>query len=460
MDVTLRVCRAADLRKLEWFGWFTRHRSFIEEAFRRQQLGEVIMVVAEANGFPVGQVWIDLVRNAERGAGLLWALRVLPGLQGGGVGTRMIAYAEALLRARGLAFSEIGVERHNRQARRLYERLGYQVSHAERHTIEYETPGGKRDRMRVDEWILRKPLRARRQRAPTSPHELTTARARRERARLVVRWTIGDVSSAGFEALRLSVWSATKLFGRRARYVVCVNSVPLDVARARAGELPEHVEWRDVSDALWPEIRPYLADNYAEGVAWKFAPLRLDVNAHELALDNDCILWAVPRAVEHWLAGRSAAGCVIAEDVRPCFGQFAARCGPEPRNSGIRGIPAGFDFGGALLETLREYPVKLSSELDEQGLQVAALQRRASPAVVSTREVSICSPFPPHLPHLGECGAHFVGLNAKSMPWSLDGTPAVDLIQAHWRRHRRELYDRVGISPARDDGIIAADWRA
>jgi hypothetical protein len=94
--------------------------------------------------------------------------------------------------------------------------------------------------------------------------------------------------------------------------------------------------------------------------------------------------------------------------------------------------------------------VTLRSELDEQGLQVAALSRDCRPHAVSIEEVTICSPFAPHLPHLGRCGAHFVGLNVKESRWQLeDGRPAVEAIRAHWSRHREAVYDHVGL--ARED---------
>lgn len=262
---------------------------------------------------------------------------------------------------------------------------------------------------------------------------------------LLVRWTIGDVSVEGFEALRLSIWSATRLFGGNARYVICVNSLPLSVARARAGDMPPNVEWRNVTTEMWPEIEPHLDGRLAEGVAWKFAPLRIHPDGYELALDNDCILWSIPSALSAWLA--SSDTCLIAEDVRPCFGKFASVCGKAPRNSGIRGLPPRFDIGHAMLETLRDHPVTLTSELDEQGLQVAAISRYAPPHVVTVDDVSICSPFPPHRPEFGRCGAHFVGLNARSLPWELNGRPAVMHIREHWQRQRAALYERVGIEP-------------
>ncbi|HEU0054126.1 MAG TPA: hypothetical protein VFQ39_13160, partial [Longimicrobium sp.] len=81
---------------------------------------------------------------------------------------------------------------------------------------------------------------------------------------------------------------------------------------------------------------------------------------------------------------------------------------------------------------------------DEQGLQVAAVSRLKPPAVVSVEEVTICSPFWPHLPHLGRFGAHFVGLNEHDLPWDYYGRPAIECVREHWRRHRDEVHARVG----------------
>jgi hypothetical protein len=53
---------------------------------------------------------------------------------------------------------------------------------------------------------------------------------------LCLPWTIGDVSPAGFEALRLSVHGARRLFGPQTEYVVCVNGLAPHEARRRTGE--------------------------------------------------------------------------------------------------------------------------------------------------------------------------------------------------------------------------------
>lgn len=263
--------------------------------------------------------------------------------------------------------------------------------------------------------------------------------------RLGVRWTIGDVSEAGFEALRLSVWGAWRVFGGEAAYAICVNSVPVERARSLTGALPAKVRWHPADRDFPPRLRRRFDAHLAEGVGWKLAPPRLFPQLPELSLDNDCILWELPSGAEAWLEDPSPDACLLAEDVRTCLGAFAPLCGPEPRNAGIRGLSAGFDLERALAEVLDQVPITLTSELDEQGLQVAALSRRSAPHVVCVDEVTICSPFPPHRPDLGTCGAHFVGLNARSIPWKLHGRPAIEYVQAHWRRHRPELYRRVGL---------------
>ncbi|HLU68775.1 MAG TPA: hypothetical protein VKZ63_20985 [Kofleriaceae bacterium] len=247
---------------------------------------------------------------------------------------------------------------------------------------------------------------------------------------LGIRWTIGDVSRRGFAALRLSLWGAWRLFGRDARYLVAVNSVPLARARALCGPAPPGIEWRAVRRDLPPWLAPHLEAGLAQGVAWKLLPARAFPDRHELALDNDVILWERPRALDDWLDGR--APFLLAEDVRPCFGQFAGDCAGAPRNTGIRGLPPGFDLAAALGAVLARRRAVLVSELDEQGLQVAALEAAGPVAVVSAEEVTICSPFPPHVPHLGRAGAHFVGLNARRLGFEFLGRPGEEVRAEHW----------------------------
>ena len=283
--------------------------------------------------------------------------------------------------------------------------------------------------------------------------------------RLCVRWTIGNLRPRGFEMLRLSIACAARLFGPRARYVVCVNSLSADDAQLRTGPLPIDIEWRHITLGELPLLlRAHLDVALCEGTGWKFAPLRIDEGRYELALDNDCILWKLPDAIGRWLA--SERGGVLAQDVSRCLGSFDAVCPPGAYNSGIRGLAPGFDWEGALHAALEEAHRKsderlqLLSELDEQGLQSAAMFRCDPLGLVSTREVSICSPFWPRSPEFGTCGAHFVGMNARHTNWNYYDRPADAWLDEHWARCRPRLYAIAGLplpDERPDTSPIAAD---
>jgi hypothetical protein len=258
-----------------------------------------------------------------------------------------------------------------------------------------------------------------------------------------IRWTVGDVSDLGFESLRLSIWGAVRAFGPDAPLAVVVNSIPVEEARRRTGAVPDRVRWLKAGNT--PDfLLPFLDGEMAEGVAWKLAPLRIFPDRFELALDNDCVLWDIPAAVRKWRQERPPR-CLIAADVKTAFGIFTEATRPEPRNTGIRGLPPGYDLGEALRAVLDRHPFPLRSELDEQGLQAVALDLGRPAYIVSTDEVTICSPFWPQQPHLGRVGAHFVGINARQLPWSYYDRPASECVAENWLRHRPAICRRIGL---------------
>src|ERR1700750_855299 len=87
LQVEIRPCTADDLPKLEWHGMFAYHRHVIHAAYERPSCGQGLMLLAVADGFPVGQAWIDFAaRPEERGVAVIWAVRVYPFLRGRGIG--------------------------------------------------------------------------------------------------------------------------------------------------------------------------------------------------------------------------------------------------------------------------------------------------------------------------------------------------------------------------------------
>jgi GNAT superfamily N-acetyltransferase len=159
LELKIRPCASHDLPQLEWFGLYTDHRQLIEDAFRRQQLDEVMMWVADLGGFPVGQAWLDLSDRAADSVGVIWSVRVLPLLRNPGIGTRLMIAAEQFLCDRGYRWTELTVDQHESRARRLYERLGYRSAGSTEGLLSYITPEKKSVALTLQLWILRKPLR-------------------------------------------------------------------------------------------------------------------------------------------------------------------------------------------------------------------------------------------------------------------------------------------------------------
>ncbi len=157
-QVAIRRCSEGDLRALEWFGSFTDHRALIRDAFERQQRGEVLMLVAILQGFPIGQIWVDFSRKAEESVGILWAFRTLDPFQGLGVGRTLLRTAEAELEKAGLTYAEIAARFDNLPARQLYERRGYELMGEEAETFTYGRPDGTTVTETSEHWLLRKPV--------------------------------------------------------------------------------------------------------------------------------------------------------------------------------------------------------------------------------------------------------------------------------------------------------------
>lgn len=157
-EVVIRVVHESDLEGLEWYGLFWRHREIIQRTFDAQQRGSALMLMADLNGFPVGQVWIDFDRLGDEGTAVLWAVRVYPFLQNTGLGGRLLRAAERVACARGFVRAEIGVEHDNPGARRLYERLGYRVVGQSTSEFTFTRPDGEVESVPLREWHMRKRL--------------------------------------------------------------------------------------------------------------------------------------------------------------------------------------------------------------------------------------------------------------------------------------------------------------
>jgi ribosomal protein S18 acetylase RimI-like enzyme len=124
MHLVVRAVRADDLAKLEWFGTMAHWRNVTRRTFSDHQAGQRLMFVADFNDFPVGQVVIDVT---PREYAYLYALRVMDPLRGLGIGTALLRVGDYVAHEHGLRQIQLAVEKSNTAARRLYERVGYEI---------------------------------------------------------------------------------------------------------------------------------------------------------------------------------------------------------------------------------------------------------------------------------------------------------------------------------------------
>jgi ribosomal protein S18 acetylase RimI-like enzyme len=132
LDYQIRKATKEDLPGLEWEGEYRRFRRLYQQSFKDAENGRRILLVIEAEGKLIGQLFIQLASipaDPERipGTGYLYSFRVRPLYRNQGLGTTLVQQAEAILVELGFTRVLIGVAQENEGARRLYERLGYQV---------------------------------------------------------------------------------------------------------------------------------------------------------------------------------------------------------------------------------------------------------------------------------------------------------------------------------------------
>lgn len=86
------------------------------------------MLLAVARGFPIAQVWIDLVAKRRERVAVLWAIRTFFPLQRVGIGSRMVRAAEKAVRNRRYVRAELEVEEVNGAVIAFYRRLGWRIA--------------------------------------------------------------------------------------------------------------------------------------------------------------------------------------------------------------------------------------------------------------------------------------------------------------------------------------------
>lgn len=152
-QVTVRELGESDTRALEWHGGDDL-RSWYEEQWAQHHDGISCVLVADFNGFPIGQVAIQWEgKPTHPHIPDLQSFRVFPAFRGMGIGTRLLQASEYTVQTRGFAQVSLAVTPHNTAARRLYERRGYHVVGDIYNFVWHYTDAGGQS-VRVEETVI------------------------------------------------------------------------------------------------------------------------------------------------------------------------------------------------------------------------------------------------------------------------------------------------------------------
>ena len=162
--IQIRTATRTDLPGLEWDGEFTHFRRLFADAYRLVEQGEAIMWVAELPGVGlIGQLFVQingqnpaLVDRIKRA--YIYGFRVQALYRRAGIGSRLLKTAEDDLIQRGVHLIALNVGQDNPEARRLYERFGYQVVAPEPGIWSYVDHLGHRQQVNEPAWRMEKQI--------------------------------------------------------------------------------------------------------------------------------------------------------------------------------------------------------------------------------------------------------------------------------------------------------------
>ena len=163
--LTIRTITYKDLPDLEWNGEFTHFRRIYANAFQNQQKGNAVLWAAELyrTGI-IGQAFVQLIGSRPELAdgffrAYIYSVRIQSHYRNLGVGTKIMKRVEDDIFQRGFSYTTLNVGKHNLNARRFYECLGYQVISEEPGKWSYLDHQGKRRNVHEPAWRMQKQLR-------------------------------------------------------------------------------------------------------------------------------------------------------------------------------------------------------------------------------------------------------------------------------------------------------------
>ena len=155
LAITFRPARVDDIPKLEWYGQYIHFRNVFRKTYREQVKGNRLMLIAECNDFPIGQIFMQTGGDSRRKT-YFYSLRVMDMFRGRGIGSRLLEEAENIAVTYGYTSATIAAAKDNPRARQLYERHGYLLIGEDSGRWSYIDHEGKTRYVYEPCWVLEK----------------------------------------------------------------------------------------------------------------------------------------------------------------------------------------------------------------------------------------------------------------------------------------------------------------
>jgi len=229
-------------------------------------------------------------------------------------------------------------------------------------------------------------------------------------SKAILRWTIGDVSDQGHVCFRMSFLKIFNLYGYDFDYFVCYNNIDLSRLSWLKNYSVRLLNQHDfVSDI---KINPI-----QNNPCWKLYPPRIDLNRHEMWIDNDLIIYKKIPIIDKFLNSKNT--IFITEGQKRSYGCFDNLIqSKEKLNTGFFGLFPGFDLKNEINTTLKNNSIEnWKNHLDEQGLlSYIFLKNRLE--IITLEDIYVCHIEFPY--KVGKYGQHFVQLNqGKLKHWNV-----------------------------------------
>lgn len=187
----------------------------------------------------------------------------------------------------------------------------------------------------------------------------------------LVRWTAGPVKSKFDDSiLKRSVSNFKAIYGDRFDYLLCFNNRDDGEFKSMRIETlrQSHVEGL-------PE---------PEGCAWKLYPPRLRPESHEIFIDHDIVLVEQLPQIDHFISQIDSFLYSESSCGNRNYGRFEGLvCDGFQMNSGIFGLPPGFQFNFSLVGEWKNY-------FDDQGFVAASICHKGNLVRIGTEDLLIC----------------------------------------------------------------------